>query len=325
MAADAPIQTPADTRGETRSQAVVVARNIQKDFGDVAVLDGVDCAVDAGEVTLLVGPNGTGKSILLACLAGGLFPDSGEVSVFGGDPHDAATDLFMLTQGGLALPDLTGRETLDFYTSLHPAATDRWESVAERLGLAGALDRPIRDYSGGMVRKLELTVALAMDVPLLLLDEPTAELDASTVETVHGLLRERAAAGTAVVLTSHLPRDLDLADHVLVMRDGRVSATGSPEALLAAVPPVVSLQRSSDLDAVRSSLLGETLLERDAAWRGFCAPDVAPETLRERFEHVRIRTDPTFADLFDFYTTVAESSPDRSQDGQRNVETTPGE
>ena len=165
------------------SEPVVDARNVRKEFEGETVLDGVDLQVPENEITLLMGPNGAGKTILLSCLCGALTPTDGDIAVFGGAPKDARSQLNFMIQGGLALPDLTGRENLEFYADLHPRSTDDWRDIVDWLDLdREALDQPVHEYSGGMTRKLELAVTLSVDVPLYLLDEPTAELDMTTID-----------------------------------------------------------------------------------------------------------------------------------------------
>jgi len=141
-----------------------------------------------------MGANGVGKSVLLSCLAGGERPSAGSVDVFGEPATTRADTTSFLLQDALALEKLTGRETIHFYRRLHPAFTDDWRTHVERLGLADDLDKSVADYSGGMVRKLEFTIAASIDVPLYLFDEPTAALDLATIPAVHELFREKQAA-----------------------------------------------------------------------------------------------------------------------------------
>lgn len=269
--------------------------------GAGGVLRGVDLTLYEGETTVLMGPNGTGKTVLLACIAGGLLPSSGEVRVFDGPPVDARSRLSFLLQGGLAVPELSGRETAAFFADLHPAATDRWRAIAHDLDLDdAALDRRVQHYSGGMVRKLELAVALAPDVPLYLLDEPTAELDVTTVDRFHALVEDLAAEGRTVVMTSHAPRDARAADRLVFVADGRIVADGAPERLREAVPPVVAVRgRTGDL---RDHLRGGRLFETDAQRRGFLADGVTVDDLDPADVSP---AESTYVDAFNYYVHVA--------------------
>ena len=299
-----------ETTSETariNSETVVEAHGIKKSFDsdseDGGVLQGIDLDVRRGETTVLMGPNGVGKTVLLACLAGGLHPSSGEIRVFDEPPDDASSRLCFMLQNALAVGELTGRENLQYYADLHPQASDEWQEIAERLDLAAALDRRVRDYSGGMVRKLELAATLSVDVPLYLLDEPTSELDLTTVEDFHALLSERTERGTTVIMTSHTPRDARTADRVVFMADGRIVAAGDPDALLDSMPPVVGTTARADTGAIREHLQRERFFEDDAGRRGFLAGDVDPMTVTGPDNGIRVE-EPTWTDLFNYYVHI---------------------
>ena len=151
---------PGEGSGGTSApgEVIVEATGLTKQFdsGD-PVIEDVDLTIHEGETTILVGPNGAGKTVLLCCLAGGLRPSAGTVEVFGRPPREAQSQFVFTLQDGLAVDELSGRENAAFYTRLHPAATDRWTEVADRLALdEAALHRRVGDYSVGMTRKLEL-------------------------------------------------------------------------------------------------------------------------------------------------------------------------
>lgn len=295
---DVPTDTPIPETATHDSVSAVAVRGLTKRFGDdPPVLEDFDLTLTAGETTVLMGPNGTGKTVLLACLTGALRPNSGSVRVFGNDPETVRSDLVFALQDGLAVEDLSGRENAEFYAALHPAATDRWETVAERLRLDG-LDRRVADYSGGMIRKLELALTLSVDVPLYVLDEPTAELDPTAVERFHAMLADLADDGRTVVLSSHSPRDLRAADRLVVVSDSGVVADGRPADLREAVPPVVVLDRAdTELDG---HLRDPRLFDTDTGFRGFLTADADPSGVETRPEVVRVER-PTPADVFNYY------------------------
>ncbi|AGB15292.1 ABC-type multidrug transport system, ATPase component [Halovivax ruber XH-70] len=280
--------------------------NLSKSFDDGPVLSGVDLTVGEGEVLAVMGPNGVGKSVLFTCLAGSTHPSGGDVTVFGVDPTDRSDTTSFLLQDALCSERLTGRENVRYFERLHPAFTDDWQRYADRLGL-DALDKRVEDYSGGMTRKLELTIALAIDVPLYLLDEPTAALDLSTIQVVHQLLREKRDAGRTIVLSSHQPMDADLADRIAFVADGRVVATGTPETLFDDVPTVVET-RLSNADALDDIALADEVYPADGAVRAF-SPDVDGESAPAGDEPslpsaVSLVDRPTYTDLFTYYTRV---------------------
>ncbi|WP_277556178.1 ABC transporter ATP-binding protein [Halobaculum limi] len=280
----------------------VEARGLAKSFGDgPPVFSGVDLTFQRGETTLLMGPNGSGKTVLLSCLAGGLYPSAGSISVFGEQPPDARSQLVFMLQDGLAVDDLSGRENAAFYTALHPGATDRWREVADSLEL-DALDRRVADYSGGMRRKLELALTLSVDVPLYLLDEPTAALDPTTVERFHAMLDDLADAGRTVVATSHSPRDLRAADRLVFFDSDGIVADGEPSALREATPPVVVVEDGPG-DELRPVLREDRLFDTDAGRRGFLEADADPEAVADR-PGVRAVEAATAPDVFNYYVHI---------------------
>jgi ABC-type multidrug transport system ATPase subunit len=283
----------------TVTTPAVSVRGVRKDFGNGDVLAGVDLDVPDGEITLLMGPNGVGKTILLSCIAGGLHPDDGEVTVFGASPGAAAESLSFMLQDAMLVDELTGRENVAFFRDLHPHSTDEVEAILETLDFeTEALEMEVGDYSGGMKRKLELAISLSVDVSLYLLDEPTAALDMTTVEQLHSLLADRREAGETILVSSHLPADAELADTIAVVTDDGVTAVDSPEALLAAVPPVVLAEGPADIaDAVRDGRLFEGEIHR----RGFLREGVDPERVTgDEGTAVQVR-EPTYTDMFNYY------------------------
>ena len=290
-------QPPTETT-DTSAEPVVEVHDLAKDFGTSApVFDGINLELTAGETTILMGPNGSGKTILLSCLAGGLDPTAGRISVFGEEPATVQSQIVFLLQDGLGIDDLSGRENAQFYTRLHPAATEKWRPIADRLEL-DALDRRVGDYSGGMRRKLELALTLSVDVPLYLLDEPTAELDPTAVEQFHAMLEELAAVDRTVVMTSHLPRDLRAADRLVFFASSGIVAAGRPDTLRDAVPPVVV---ADDLAAdITDFVVDGRLFDTDVGRRGFLAPTADEATVADR-DDVHAIEPPMSPDVFNYY------------------------
>jgi len=284
----------------SQSEPIVSVRDVRKGFGNGAVLAGVDLDVPAGEITLLMGPNGVGKTILLSCIAGGLHADSGEVTVLGEPPGAVDEHLSFMLQDAMLVDQLTGQENVNFFQDLHPRSTGRLSAILERLDFDVAeLSREVGDYSGGMRRKLELAISLSVDVPLFLLDEPTAALDMTTVETVHSLLADRRGAGDTVLFTSHQPADAELADRVAIVTEHGLAAVGSPADLLAAVPMVVLVEgRADTTEYVRKGRLFEGEIQR----RGFLRDDVAADAVRSVGDDARIQVrEPSYTDMFNYY------------------------
>jgi len=285
-------------------------RDLEKGFGDGAILDGVGFDVPAGGITLLMGPNGVGKTILLSCIAGGLHPDDGEVAVFGRSPEGARSALNFMLQDAMLVDELSGRENAAFFRDLHPRATDEWRTVLEELSFdVDALDREVGDYSGGMKRKLEIAITLSVDVPLFLLDEPTAALDMTTVDTLHSILADRQAAGDTVLMSSHLPVDAGLADRLVLLTEDGLVAQGTPEELLASVPRVVHIEGVDD--SVSEYVRDGRLFESDATRRGFLRENADPSAVEASSDDPGTRVEvrePTYTDLFNYYVHVASDT-----------------
>ncbi|MGQ3411426.1 ABC transporter ATP-binding protein [Natrinema sp. LN54] len=294
------------------SDPVATVSGVSKSFGEAGVLEGVDLTVEDGELLVLMGPNGVGKSVLLSCLAGSQTPSAGSVEVFG-EPATARSDTTsFLLQDALALEDLTGRENVDFYRRLHPQFTDEWRDHVERLGIADDLEKSVADYSGGMVRKLEFAIAASIDAPLYLFDEPTAALDLATIPTIHELFREKRDAGKTIVVASHRPMNADIADRIAFLADGRIVATGPPDELLASVPPVLETS-ASNASALADAVDGAPFAVAGNV-RGFVPQRYEEATadsgsIRDAIadaagiDQAALEiVDPTYTDLFTYYT-----------------------
>jgi Cu-processing system ATP-binding protein len=201
-----------------------------KSYGRQAAVVSLTCSVEAGEAVALLGPNGSGKTTTLKGAAGLILPTSGRVRI-GEPPRDArlpdARRAISYLPQKVAFPDaLTGREVLEFYRSLRGAAVERVPEVLKFASLNGSSNRGIASYSGGMVQRLGLAVALLPDAPVLLLDEPTAALDPDGLCAFYGLVEKRRAEGHTVLFTSHQLGDVErLADRVLLLVEGRLVAS----------------------------------------------------------------------------------------------------
>ena len=206
----------------------------------VQALQPLDLELRAGEVVGILGPNGSGKTTLLRVLAGLQPPSSGEVSVLGEAPtaRELKRRVAYQSEGPLPLATLSAPEYLAFLgaeSGLPNALSDqRAAALLARLGLDHARRRRIRTFSTGMCKRLALAGALLVEPQVLLLDEPTSGLDPFGSATVMELLREHAAAGTAVLMASHHLLEVEEScDAVLVLHNGKVHQRGALEDLLA--------------------------------------------------------------------------------------------
>jgi Cu-processing system ATP-binding protein len=216
--------------------APLVVSGLRKHFGRLRVLEGVDLALAAGRVTAVVGPNAAGKSTLIKCILGLVRPGEGTIAVLGQavgpDPHYRRFVGYM-PQAARFPDNLTGEEVLALLADLRGDEARHDDSLYEALGLtAEMLARPVRTLSGGTRQKLSALVALRHEVPLLILDEPTAGLDPLTSSRLKALVRQRASSGAAVLLTSHVMAEVEeLADILVYLVDGRVRFQGSLDEL----------------------------------------------------------------------------------------------
>lgn len=205
-------------------------RAFTKRFGAHTAVESFFLEVARGEVVALLGPNGSGKTTTLKAAAGLIRPTAGEVLL--GDPPrpaslpDARGELSYLPQK-VSFPDaLTGREVVEFYRELRGAPEDRIPKVLRFASLNGAGDRAVATYSGGMVQRLGLAVAMLPEAPVFLLDEPTAALDPDGLCAFYGLVEHARADGRAVFFTSHQLGDVErLADRFAVLVGGRLVAS----------------------------------------------------------------------------------------------------
>lgn len=209
---------------------------LRKSFSSALAVDDVDLTVRRGSIFGFVGPNGAGKTTTLSMITGLLRPDAGTVLVAGTDvwaaPTAAKRKIGVLPDRMRLFDRLTGAQMLYYAAVLHgldrSAARSRSDDLALALGLDGSLDRPVRDYSVGMIKKISLAAALIHSPSVLVLDEPFESVDPVSTAQAVDLLQRFAGAGGTVVLSSH---NMDLVervcDSVAVIVEGRILAAGT--------------------------------------------------------------------------------------------------
>lgn len=218
---------------EAASAPAILLDRATRSYGERVALDRVSLRVEHGQTLVVFGPNGAGKSTLLRVLATLLRPHAGTVRVLGrelpGEAWAVRGRVGFLGHEPLLYRDLTGRENLRFHARLHGVAEQRIEQLLEATRLTARADEPVHGLSRGLVQRLAVCRAVLHDPPLLLLDEPRANLDPGSVELVEPLIGR--ASGRTRVVTSHDPRGGTAeADVVLGLRAGRAELLAPAQA-----------------------------------------------------------------------------------------------
>jgi ABC-2 type transport system ATP-binding protein len=210
---------------------------LEKSFGAVRAVRGVDIDIAPGETVAILGPNGAGKSTTIDMLLGLARPDRGTVSLFGMTPAEAVADgaIGAMLQTGSLLGELTVRELVDLTASLYPAPLPV-DEVLEITGLSAIAGRRTEGLSGGQTQRVRFAIAIAADPDLLVLDEPTVALDVEGRHAFWSTMRGFARSGKTVVFATHYLEEADtFADRIVLMAHGRVVADGSTTEIKARV------------------------------------------------------------------------------------------
>jgi ABC-2 type transport system ATP-binding protein len=260
--------------------AAIEAEGLVKTFGKVRAVDGVDLTVRNGAVYGVLGPNGAGKTTTIRMLATLLSPDAGSARVLGHDivkDADAVRALVSLTgQMASVDEDLTGRENLILLGRLlglsRAAAKSRSVELLEAFGLDDAATRLVKNYSGGMRRRLDIAASIVVTPELMFLDEPTTGLDPRSRNQVWDIIRALRHEGTTILLcTQYLDEADQLADGIAVIDHGRVIAEGTPGQLKASVGSgalhvrLLNPEQRGDAESLLARELGTVHLEPDPA------------------------------------------------------------
>jgi ABC-2 type transport system ATP-binding protein len=282
-----------------KSPVAVEAQDLVKVFprGNVRALDGVSLQIETGTVLGLLGPNGAGKTTAVRILSTILEPDSGSASVLGHDvarEPDAVRHIIGLA-GQYATVDenLTGRENLRMIGRLshlnRRVTAERASQLLESFRLEDAANRPLKTYSGGMRRRLDLAAALMASPPVLFLDEPTTGLDPTGRQDLWGVIEDLTAEGTTVLLTTQYLEEADrLARDIVVVDHGAVIAQGTPAELKAGLgTSVVAVTLPGPVEVQRAMPLLGPLTDREPVIDGSIVeltvengPAVGAEVLR---------------------------------------------
>lgn len=277
------------------SNWAIELRGLSKRFGPTQAVDGIDLAVRSGSVYGLLGPNGAGKTTTVRILSTLLRPDAGEARVLGLDLHRDAhrirQRISLTGQFASVDDDLTGLENLRLLALLlgfgFRAGRRRAEALLEAFDLSQAARKPVKDYSGGMRRRLDIASSLIVPPDLLFLDEPTTGLDPRARNQVWDIVRALAEAGTTVLLTTQYLEEADqLAERIAVIDHGSVIAEGTSHELKSRVGSGVlrlRLQRREDRPKAQAWLT--------QALATSAIPDAEPNSLTVQFSDTHKATE----------------------------------
>ncbi|MFC4249248.1 ATP-binding cassette domain-containing protein [Natribaculum luteum] len=237
--------------------SAIELRDVEKRFGDVPALRGIDLEVERGEVFGFLGPNGAGKSTTIDLLVNHRYPTAGTIEVLGydavADPVAIRQRVGLLPEGFSPLGTMTGRQHVEYAIAATDADDDP-EALLEQVDLLEAASRPASGYSKGMAQRLALAMALVGDPDLLVLDEPSTGLDPHGVRRMREIIREAVDEGTTVFFSSHILEQVEaVCDRVGIMNDGRLVAVDSIEGLRETVGAdgTIRVDLADDPDEVR--------------------------------------------------------------------------
>ncbi|MFO7991784.1 MAG: ABC transporter ATP-binding protein [Thermoplasmata archaeon] len=237
-------------------------KNLTKTYGDMTAVKSLNINVKRGEVFGFLGPNGAGKTTTIKAIMGLIKPTSGEVKIRGlnvqKNRREATIGVGYLPENISLYSNLTGREVLRFFVELRNADGDEIEKKLKLVGLKGAADRKVGEYSKGMVQRLAFAQAVIGTPPILLLDEPTSGLDPQGTALVKKVVSDYSDKGGTVFFSSHiLPNVQEVADRVAIITWGRLRAVDSVEKLRKEleIPAKLVLDISGNYEDVKEVLL----------------------------------------------------------------------
>jgi ABC-2 type transport system ATP-binding protein len=317
--------------------SAIVVEGLTKRFGELEALAGIDLEVDRGTVFGLLGPNGAGKTTAVRILATVLTPDAGRAEVLGFDvvrsPEEVRMRIGLAGQYAAVDANLTGRENLHLIGKLAQVEPSRIAPRATELladfDLTDAADRPVRTYSGGMRRRLDVAASLVQKPPVLFLDEPTTGLDLQSRQELWRTIRDLVGEGTTVILTTQYLEEADqLADRLVVIDHGSIIAEGTAGQLkeqLGGTVIELSMHEEADVGKAASIVrpIAGTELELDGRMLRVPSPDgshLLAQMLRQLDDQgvfpatVSLR-EPSLDDVFLALTGHAAEDPTSEQGG----------
>ena len=258
-----PIHLPNDGR-----PVDVQVTNLVKTFGKHEAVKGVSFTIGKGEIFGLLGPNGAGKSTTINMMCGYLAPTSGDTTIEGvsiaREPLRVKRMIGVVPQEIALYKDLNSLENLDFFGQIYGMAAkerrDRSEEVLRFVGLYDRRKEPIKNFSGGMQRRINMAVAMIHQPDFLMMDEPTVGVDPQSRENIFDTIEKLRDQGVTVLYTTHYMEEAErLCNHIAIMDEGRIIAMGTLEQLLALRDQNREVQRPHGLQELFIQLTGKTL------------------------------------------------------------------
>ena len=215
---------------------MIEVEGLRKQFGDILAVDGVSFRAEPGMIFGLLGPNGAGKTTAISCISGLLKPDEGSVRILGHDVvaqgADSRRSLGVVPQELAIYEDLSARENLSYWGAAYGLRgahlKSRCQDVLERIGLADRAKEPVKNFSGGMQRRLNFGCAVVHEPKALLLDEPTVGVDPQSRVRLLDMVQEEAAKGTCVLYTTHYMEEAEnLCASLAILDHGKIIAAGT--------------------------------------------------------------------------------------------------
>lgn len=216
----------------------IQVKDLQQGYGKTIVLKDINLTVHNGEILGLIGPSGAGKTTLVSTIMGMLTPQKGTVTVLGQQMPNRKllAKIGYMAQTDALYSTLTARENLKFFGAMQGINNDTLKKqipyAAGIVNLNDDLDKYVKDYSGGMKRRLSLAIALVSDPELLILDEPTVGIDPELRQQIWAELRKIAKQGKTILLTTHVMEDAEQSDQLMMIRNGVAIAQGAPDQLI---------------------------------------------------------------------------------------------